>query len=36
MCSLEVLDRAFVLLGGGARFESAEIPSFTGFRIGFF
>jgi hypothetical protein len=34
--SFEKLDGAFVLLGGSARFESAEILSFAGFRIGLF
>jgi hypothetical protein len=33
---LEVLDFAFVFLGGGARFECAEIFSFAGFRVRFF
>jgi hypothetical protein len=32
---LEVLDGSFMLFGGGARFECAEILSLSGFRIGF-
>jgi hypothetical protein len=32
---LEVLDVAFVFLGCGARFECAEILSFSGFRVCF-
>jgi hypothetical protein len=33
MGSLEILNGAFVLFRGCARFKSAEILSFTGFRV---